>query len=113
MLIILLATRRWRRPSAYVSIAAVALSFVGSCILFSGPDLAIQFPWIDIGGKLTIPFGVTITALSKTMLLVVTLVGLLVHIYSLGYMEQERDMARYYGGLSLFMYLDARHRPGG
>ena len=42
--------------------------------------------------------------LSKTMLIVVTFVGLLVHIYSLGYMEEDRDVARYFAGLSLFMF---------
>ncbi len=38
------------------------------------------------------------------MLIVVTFVGLLVHVYSLGYMHEDRDMARYFGGLSLFMF---------
>ncbi len=104
VLIILIVTRKQRRLSAYISIAAVAVSFAGSCLLFAGPDVASQFSWINFGDKLTIPFGAVVNTLSKTMLIVVTAVGLLVHIYSLGYMEEERDMARYFGGLSLFMF---------
>ena len=38
------------------------------------------------------------------MLIVVTFVGLLVHVYSVGYMHEDRDMARYFAGLSLFMF---------
>ncbi len=104
VLIILIFTRGRRHLSAYLSVAAVAVSFVGSCLLFAGPDMATSFPWVQIGDKLTISFGAAIDPLSKTMLIVVTTVGLLVHIYSLGYMEGERDMARYFGGLSLFMF---------
>ena len=50
------------------------------------------------------PIGVTIDDLSKVMLLVVTGVGALVHIYSLGYMEDDEGKARYFAALSLFMF---------
>ncbi len=56
------------------------------------------------GPGLTIPIGITVDALSKVMLLVVTGVGLLVHLYSLGYMRDDDGKARYFGGLSLFMF---------
>ena len=105
VLINLIFTRHQRHLSAYLSVAAVAVSFLGSCLLFARPDNTfVSFPWIDIGGKLPISFGAAVDPLSKTMLIVVTTVGLLVHIYSLGYMEGERDMARYFTGLSLFMF---------
>ena len=103
-LIILLVTRRQRALSAYVSVAAVAISFVASCAVFGTNDFNLQFPWIDLSPTLLINFGVAVTALSKTMLIVVTAVGLLVHVYSLGYMREDRDMARYFAGLSLFMF---------
>ena len=146
--IILLFTRRSRDLSAYVSVGAVALTFVLSCLLFlrASPDRPNRGEWIDINpGKLladvgvtigdpasrtpgfipldenngalvldrgvpanqprlSIPFGVTVDALSKTMLLVVTGVGLLVHVYSLGYMADDASKSRYFAGLSLFMF---------
>ncbi len=104
-LLILLVTRRQRQLSAGLSVAAVALSFLGSCLLFlQTGDQHVQFAWLDFSPRLLVNFGVTVNVLSKTMLLVVTGVGLLVHVYSVGYMEEDRDMARYFGGLSLFMF---------
>ena len=104
---ILFVTRSQRRLSAYLSILAVAIAFVGSLILFGQPDGDVQFRWIDFGPlnpQLVIPFGAALDNLSRTMLLIVTFVGLIVHIYSLGYMEEDAGMARYFAGLSLFMF---------
>ena len=103
-LCILLVTRKRRDLSAYLSVAAVAIAFLGSCVLFAGPDQHFAFKWLDFGPRLVVNFGATIDGLSKTMLIVVTFVGLLVHVYSLGYMHDDRDMARYFGGLSMFMF---------
>ena len=102
-LLILLATRTQRRLSAYLSVAAVAVSFLGSCLLFAGGDVHAAFHWIHFPA-LQVSFGAEVTPLSKTMLIVVTFVGLLVHVYSVGYMEEDRAMARYFAGLSLFMF---------
>ena len=103
-LLILLVTRRQGYLSAYLSIAAVAVSFLASCALLGTANHNPHFPWIDFSPDLLMNFGVAVTDLSKTMLIVVTLVGLLVHVYSLGYMQEDRDIARYYAGLSLFMF---------
>ncbi len=104
-LLILLVTRGSRTTSAYVSVLAVALSFVASCLLLASPDAHHRISWINFGdGLLQIDFGLTIDSLSRPMLFIVTFVGLLVHVYSLGYMHEDRDMARYFGGLSLFMF---------
>ncbi len=103
-LLILLVTRGQRMLSAYISVAAVAVAFVGSCLLLGIPDHHPHFAWIDFSPTLLINFGVEITDLSKTMLMVVTSVGLLVHVYSLGYMHEDRDIARYFAGLSMFMF---------
>ena len=103
-LLILLVTRGQRSLSAYVSVAAVAVSFLASCALLGTANHNPHFAWIDFSPTLLINFGVAVTDLSKTMLIVVTSVGLLVHIYSLGYMHEDRDMARYFAGLSLFMF---------
>jgi NADH-quinone oxidoreductase subunit L len=51
-----------------------------------------------------VPIGVLIDDLSKVMLLVVTGVGALIHIYSLVYMGEDDGESRYFGNLSLFMF---------
>ena len=103
-LLILLVTRKQRQLSAYLSVAAVAIAFLGSCLLFHGLDRNLHFTWLDFSPRMVIDFGATINDLSKTMLIVVTGVGLLVHVYSLGYMRDDHDIARYFAGLSMFMF---------
>ena len=102
---ITLFTRRSKSLSSLISVAAVLVSFVCSCWLFRHPDIsAAQTDWIDLPGFLSVPLGLTLDALSKTMLLVVTGVGALIHIYSLGYMRDEEGKSRYFAALSLFMF---------
>ena len=106
-LLILLFTRAKRDVSAYLSVAAVGVSFLGSCALFFTPVDQLphpQFAWLDFSPLLLVNFGVSLVWPGQTMLMVVTGVGLLVHVYSLGYMHEDRDMARYFAGLSLFMF---------
>src|SRR4051812_8381070 len=93
--LILLLLKPSRALSSYVSVGAVGFSFISSCILFAGPDRMESFNWIDLGPRLVINIGLTVDTLSKTMLIVVTGVGLLVHIYSLGYMAEDRSSSRY------------------
>jgi NADH-quinone oxidoreductase subunit L len=104
--IILLFTRREAGLSAMISVFAVCCSFVGSVIAFLTPDFAHgnQFLWLNFGSALQVPIGLTVDPLSKVMLLVVTGVGMLVHIYSLVYMAGDPGKARFFGGLSLFMF---------
>src|SRR4029077_10496872 len=59
--------------------------------------------WIDLG-VFQVRLGYLIDELSKMMLLVVAGVGLLLHIYSIGYMKDERGRSRYFAALSLFMF---------
>ena len=105
-LCILLLTRRSAAMSAQISVTAVAFSFLGAVVAFLGSDLLgpNQASWIDLGPQFRVPLGVVIDPLSKVMLLVVTGVGLLVHLYSLVYMKDDAGKARFFGGLSLFMF---------
>src|SRR5438128_5482446 len=63
---------------------------------------AVLFPWIAAGAYSS-HVGFLIDGLSCTMMLVVTGVGLLIHIYSTGYMHDEEDYARYFTYLNLFV----------
>ena len=103
--IITLFTRRSKSLSAAISIAAVLGSFFCSCAVFSKIDIsAPEFSWIDIGGTLQVPIGFVLDDLSRLMLLVVSGVGSLIHIYSLGYMRDDAGKSRYFAALSLFMF---------
>ncbi|HEY2614512.1 MAG TPA: proton-conducting transporter membrane subunit, partial [Chthoniobacterales bacterium] len=101
---IVLLTQSYRSLSASVSVAAVLGSFACSCIVFARPDLhSIDFTWIDLRPLLFVPFGFILDHLSKTMLLLVSGIGALIHIYSLGYMRDEAGKSRYFASLSFFM----------
>src|SRR6266481_639376 len=60
--------------------------------------------WIDIHAVFIVPLGFVLDQLSKMMLVVVSGVGLLIHIYSLGYMREDPGKSRYFAALSLFMF---------
>ena len=103
---IVLFTQRLRNISAYISVAACLISFLATCLLFFRPEGApySEFNWLDVVPSFSISIGFTVDQLSKAMLFVVTGIGSLIHIYSLGYMEDDEGKSRYFAGLSLFMF---------
>ena len=60
-----------------------------------------MFPWIT-AGELHVDFALRVDALSALMILVITGVGFLIHVYSVGYMAEDADVARYFAYLNLF-----------
>jgi NADH-quinone oxidoreductase subunit L len=85
-----------------VSTASAAATFVIAILLLGTKD-SLSFPWANIG-KLQLDIGITLDGLSTGMMIVVTGVGLLVHIFSLAYMKDDDAKARYFTGLALFMF---------
>jgi NADH-quinone oxidoreductase subunit L len=103
--LITLLLGRAKGLSAFVSIAAVLISFLCSCVIFTRSGLtATELTWLDFPGIFHVPLGLTLDRLSQTMLLVVSGVGSLIHIYSLGYMREDEGKSRYFAALSLFMF---------
>src|ERR1700719_4349810 len=103
--IITLFTRQSKTRSASISVLAVLGSFLCSCLVFPRIDIsAPEFMWLNIRGTLQVPIGFVLDDLSRLMLLVVTGVGSLIHIYSLGYMRDDAGKSRYFAALSLFMF---------
>ncbi len=109
---ITLFTRRNARLSATLSVGAVGLSFLASVLLaqsYAGlhvPDgefVVTSVPWIALEG-FKVDLGLRVDPLSLTMLLVVTGVGFLIHVYSRGYMAGDPSYARFFASLSLFMF---------
>ena len=103
--VITLFTLRWKALSSAISVAAVLVSFVCGCLVFThSASSAPQITWIDVAGALKIPIALMLDALSRTMVLLVSGVGALIHIYSLGYMRDDQGKSRYFAALSLFMF---------
>ncbi|WP_242393598.1 NADH-quinone oxidoreductase subunit L [Anaeromyxobacter oryzisoli] len=94
-----------------VMVCAFGLSSIAFYHVLHGNILRFHgFPWIQVAGPdgralISIPWGLTVDQLSGTMILVVTGVGTLIHIYSVGYMSHEDDAgyARFFTYLNLFV----------
>src|SRR6476659_1183948 len=103
--VIVLLTRPLRGLSSFISVGASLVGFVCSCVVFVRSSLqAPEFTWIDLRPILYVPLGLVLDDLSKTMLLLVTGIGALIHIYSLGYMKEDEGKSRYFAALSFFMF---------
>jgi NADH-quinone oxidoreductase subunit L len=104
--------RLTKTVSGAVAVAAIAASFVVSVVAvvsLVGQDPASReivqhvYRWIS-SGEFEAPFTLRLDPLSSVMILVVTGIGTLIHIYSTAYMHDERDseFARYFSYLNLF-----------
>lgn len=87
------------------------LSYVAAVQYFSAPRLAdgtfatvipYNIEWLPFTETLTFNLGILLDPISVMMLIVISTVSLMVHIYSFGYMKGERGFQRYYAFLSLF-----------
>jgi NADH-quinone oxidoreductase subunit L len=106
--VITLFTLQNRVLSAGLSIGAIVTGFIFtiSFIAANGwapvpPESAIN--WFSIG-NLHVDFGLRLDALSLMMMLIVTGVGGAIHIYSFGYMREDRGFSRFFACLSLFTF---------
>lgn len=66
--------------------------------------IAFQTTWVRFTEHLQIDMGILLDPISVMMLVVISTVSLMVHIYSLGYMKGEKGFERYYAFLSLFTF---------
>ena len=105
---ITLFTQHNRKLSGGLSIAAVVIGFVLGAIFVGTQDwqpapAESTVTWLAIG-DLHVDFGLHFDPLSLLMMLVVNGVAGLIHIYSWGYMHEERGFSRYFACLSLFTF---------
>jgi NADH-quinone oxidoreductase subunit L len=99
--------RRTGRGAGLVSIAAIAISFAAALAVWTRGSVAERtWGWIPADGGPIATVGVLVDPLSNAMLVLVTLVSLLVQIYSLAYLADERPgpLGRYYTYQSLFVF---------
>ena len=66
--------------------------------------IALKYTWLQFSPNVSIDMGIIVDPISVMMLIVVTSVSLMVHIFSLGYMKGEERFATYYAFLSLFTF---------
>ena len=103
-LTILLGHKLLKNVSVFLSVASATICFVISVLLLHSQDSnPVLLPFVSVGN-----FKIAIDALidqqSRGMMLIVTSIGLLVHIFSLGYMKEDAGKVRFFGALSLFMF---------
>lgn len=108
---------RNRLPHALIGILGsgmVVLSFILSCVLFADVYQARQlgqnasftvsiFDWIEVG-NLKVGLSFLLDPLSSIMLLIVTGIGSLIHIYSTGYMKNDPGFGKFFSFLNLFIF---------
>jgi NADH-quinone oxidoreductase subunit L len=98
-----------RRGAHVVTILGVAISFILSAMVLKSVALdgarfnATVYEWMVLGG-LKMEVGFLIDGLSAMMMCVVTFVSLMVHIYTIGYMEEDPGYQRFFAYISLFTF---------
>ncbi|HME47698.1 NADH-quinone oxidoreductase subunit L [Mycobacterium sp.] len=109
--VLLLAGRRSDRWGHLLGCATVVAAFAVGLMLLAdllgrpADDRAIHvagFQWLDVG-RLQVNFGLLVDPLSMCFVLLITGVGALIHIYSVGYMAADPDRRRFFAYLNLFV----------
>jgi NADH-quinone oxidoreductase subunit L len=102
--IIALFLRRSGGAAAAVStLTAAAIAVISVILVLHNERFTASTEWMRLGG-LVISLGFKFDDLAALMLVIVGIVGLCVHVFSLGYMHDDPAKARYFGGLSIFMF---------
>jgi len=104
--------KRLPRKGDWVSLATIAAGLAMSIGIFYevfqayDPNFRyhIAFPWITVGNRALLNTGILIDNVTAVMLLVVTLVSTLVHLFSIGYMHGDPRYNRFFAYLSIFSF---------
>ncbi|MFD1735215.1 NADH-quinone oxidoreductase subunit L [Bacillus salitolerans] len=106
-LTLLLIGKRMKEGSAYVGIAFTFFSLVYSVIVLMnrlyGENIKSEFTWLSIG-ETQLTAGFEVNQLNALMLVIVSLVSFLVHMYSKGYMHDDERFHVFYAYLGLFTF---------
>ncbi|MEH7235240.1 NADH-quinone oxidoreductase subunit L [Bacillus sp. JJ1562] len=106
-LFLLIFGKRMKESSAYIGILLTFVSFVYSVLVLvarlGNPTYKYESTWLSIG-DVHLTAGFEVNQLNALMLVVVSLVALLVHIYSKGYMHGDERFAVFYAYLGLFTF---------
>jgi NADH-quinone oxidoreductase subunit L len=112
LLITLAGNRLSRRGAGYLATLSVAVSFVAAIVSFAGllgdePDQRYHpstlWSWLT-AGQLDFGLRIVVDPLSVFMMLVVSGVGMLIVLYSIGYMDGDDEERRYFAYMALFVF---------
>ncbi len=103
--LILFFFRRDADTAAKLSVGASAVAMVLALFaLFQNIEIdAARISWLKLG-DFELSFGFLLNGDARLLLFVVTFVGFWIHVFSLGYMRDDPGKARFFGGLSVFMF---------
>jgi NADH-quinone oxidoreductase subunit L len=100
------------------SLSKGVIGFIGSALVLASFALSIAvffqvkatgvmnvnyFEWIN-AGPVKVPFAFLVDQLSSIMLLIITGVGFLIHLYSIGYMHDDKGFGKFFAYLNLFVF---------
>ena len=106
-ILLMLFGQRMRHLSAYIGTGLLALTFLGAALIMTeridSPTYRASFEWLKVG-DFRLTAGVEVNQLNALMLVIVSLVSVLVHIYSIGYMKGDGRIATFYAYLGLFTF---------
>jgi len=99
----------WRKAAGPISVLSIFIPFLITCGVYAantiadGGQVVQAFRWIGVN-KFQVDFGYFIDPLTFVMLFVVTGIGSLIATYAMGYMKGDRGYARFFMGVSLFIF---------
>src|SRR5712691_866223 len=97
-----------RRVGGWAAAGSIGLAFVLALLILAqvlgGQKLdQTYFTWWQ-SGDFNVPFNLYVDALSTLMILVITGVGFLIHVYSIGYMREDAGYSRFFAYMNLFVF---------
>ncbi|WP_269525975.1 NADH-quinone oxidoreductase subunit L [Coraliomargarita parva] len=104
--LITLFGRRRGVIASYVSVLAAAAIVAFSFMAIRGSEggsVTVAWDWLQFG-NFNVSMGYLFDGVAVTMLSMVAFVGFLIHVFSLGYMAEDKARGRFFGGLSIFMF---------
>ncbi|MDP0501666.1 MAG: NADH-quinone oxidoreductase subunit L [Verrucomicrobiota bacterium JB022] len=105
--IIWLLGNKQGKVAAGISVLAAGIIMVASLYLlyaqWGGEPYHVAVPWLELA-PFRLDLGFYLNGVSALMLFVVSFVGFWIHLFSLGYMADDNRKARFFGGLSIFMF---------
>lgn len=91
-------------PSALLFTSFLASLYLAIYILGGGAPIQVEMMTWMATGNLYIPYGFIVDEVSVTMMMVVTTVSTVVHVYSVGYMDHDKSFNRFFAWLSAFVF---------
>ncbi|QOY52355.1 NADH-quinone oxidoreductase subunit L [Candidatus Sulfurimonas baltica] len=91
-------------PSILLGVSLLSSTILLVLVLSTGHTLHVEMMTWMATGDLYIPFGFVVDQVSVTMMMVVTLVSTVVHVYAVGYMDHDAGFNRFFAWLSAFVF---------